>query len=288
MENLNWDDSRIFLVLAREGTLSAAARHLKTGVATVSRRIERLEHALGVPLFLRHQSGYVLTDQGEALLPSVEAVELAMTGMRKLAAEEAGIRGLVRLASVESLVDLFVVPALSPLLLGNPGLDVEILFSTATVNMHRHDADLALRMVRPEAGNLRFRQLAEMGFGLYGPIDGTRPNRMVTWPHTASLAIPIGWATVFAGRDAPRFTVNTLSGQIEAVRHGVGQAVLPHFLARESGLRLISDRLPDGEKMQRPVFLVTQADVAASRRITAVSEAIGDEVVRRRHELSEP
>ena len=175
MENLNWDDSRIFLVLAREGTLSAAARHLKTGVATVSRRIERLEHALGVPLFLRHQSGYVLTDQGEALLTSVEAVELAMTGMRKLAAEEAGIRGLVRLASVESLVDLFVVPALSPLLLSNPGLDVEILFSTATVNMHRHDADLALRMVRPRSRKFAVSPACR---------DGIRAIRTDRW-HTA-------------------------------------------------------------------------------------------------------
>jgi biotin operon repressor len=58
---LHWDDARVFLAIARRGTLSGAAADIGTGLATVSRRIERLEHALGVPLFSRHQSGYRMT-----------------------------------------------------------------------------------------------------------------------------------------------------------------------------------------------------------------------------------
>ena len=69
MNRLNWDDTRLFLALARHGTLSGAARELGIGLATISRRVERMEHALGLPLFLRHQNGYDLTDQGAALLP---------------------------------------------------------------------------------------------------------------------------------------------------------------------------------------------------------------------------
>ncbi|MBN9242300.1 MAG: LysR family transcriptional regulator [Mesorhizobium sp.] len=288
MSDLNWDDCRIFLALAREGTLSGAARQLRTGVATVSRRIERMEHALGLPLFLRTQTGYMLTDQGETMISRAEAVELAMLEMRQEASDHAEIRGVVRLTSIESLVAPLIVPALAPLLGANPGLDVEILFSTATINMHRHDADLALRMVRPERGHLRVRQLATMGFGLYGPPDGSRPGRMITWPEAASLGTLLKWSEAFEGQHAPRLAVNTLPGQTQAVRCGIGVAVLPHLVARDAGLQLLTDRLPGGEPMQRPILLVTHADLAASRRVVSVAEAVGGEIVRHRRSLAEP
>jgi DNA-binding transcriptional LysR family regulator len=288
MSDLNWDDCRIFLALAREGTLSGAARHLKAGVATVSRRVERMEHGLGLPLFLRTQNGYALTDQGEAMLPRAEAVELAMAQMRQEANDHAQIRGVVRLTSIESLVVPFIIPALAPLLAANPGLDVEILFSTATINMHRHDADLALRMVRPEHGHLRVRQLATMGFGLYGPPGGSRPRRLVAWPEAASLGTLLAWTEALAQPHAPRLAVNTLPGQIEAVRLGIGIAVLPHLLARAAGLHLLADRLPGGEPMQRPILLVTHADLAASRRVVSVAEAVSEEILRQRQALAEP
>ncbi|TNB49256.1 LysR family transcriptional regulator [Martelella lutilitoris] len=285
MVQFNWDDNRVFLALAREGTLSGAAAQLKSGVATVSRRIERMEDALGVPLFLRHQSGYSLTDQGEALLPRAEAVELAVKDMHRQASDHVGIRGQVRLASVESLVAAFIVPALAPLLADNPGLDVEIAFSTTAVNMHRHDADLALRMVRPERGNLVVRQLATMGFGLYGPADGAQPSRIVTWPQSESLAVPLGWSSAFSQSGSARFAVNTLAGQIEAVRRGIGRAVLPHFLAGE-GMRRLADRLPDGSVMERPIMLVTHGDLVGSQRVASVAEAVAAEIIGRRRELS--
>ena len=65
---LLWDDARVFLAIARSGTLSGAALALDMGIATVSRRLDRLESALGLPLFSRHQHGYRLTDDGDALL----------------------------------------------------------------------------------------------------------------------------------------------------------------------------------------------------------------------------
>jgi hypothetical protein len=63
--------------------------------------------------------------------------------------------------------------------------------------------------------------------------------------------------------------------------------VLPHFLAREAGLRLIADHLPKGDPMQREILLVSHANLAASRRVVSVAEAIADEIVSRRRELAE-
>lgn len=284
----NWDDLRVFLALAREGSLTGAARRLRAGVATVSRRIERFEAAVGVPLFLRHQSGYSLTDQGMALMPRAEAAEEALAGLQREAGEQDQIRGHVRIASIESLITPLLVPALAPLMAAHPGLDIEILFSTQAVNLHRRDADLALRMLRPDHGHLRVRQLVVMGFGLYGPPDGTQPVRHISWPEQVSLGTVLAWSRAFAGADAPRLAVNTLDSQIEAVRQGIGVAVLPHFLARRAGLALIARHLPDGAAMERPVFMVTHADLAGSSRVSAVAEAIVDSVSARRAEFGPP
>lgn len=284
----NWDDLRVFLALAREGSLTGAARSLRAGVATVSRRIERFEAALGVPLFLRHHSGYALTDQGAALLPRAEAAEEALAGLRHEAGAQDQIRGHVRIASIESLITPLLVPALAPLLAAHPGLDVEILFSTRTVNLHRHDADLALRMLRPDHGHLRLRQLMVMGFGLYAPPDGAPPQRQVSWPDQISLGTVLAWSRAFAGPETPRFVVNTLDSQVEAVRQGLGVAVLPHFLARRAGLRLLAVRLPDGGLMERPVYMVTHADLSGARRVSAVAEAIAEAVAERRGEFGRP
>lgn len=281
----NWDDLRVFLALTREGSLTGAARRLQAGVATISRRIERFEAALGVPLFLRHQSGYSLTDQGRALLPRAEAAEEALAGLRQEAGDQDQIRGHVRVASIESLITPFLVPALAPLLAAHPGLDVEILFSTQAVNLHRHDADLALRMLRPDHGHLRVRQLVIMGFGLYGPPGGEHPARHISWPDQVSLGTVLAWTRAFAGPDAPRFAVNTLDSQVEAVRQGLGVAVLPHFLARSAGLKLLASCLPDGNVMERPVYMVTHADLAGSRRVSAVAEAIAERITARRAEF---
>ncbi|RWR31887.1 LysR family transcriptional regulator [Sinirhodobacter populi] len=281
----NWDDLRVFLALAREGSLTGAARRLGAGVATVSRRIERFEAALGLPLFLRHQSGYSLTDQGTALLPRAEAAEEALAGLRHEAGAQDRIQGHVRIASIESLITPLLIPALGSLLAANPGLDVEILFSTQAVNLHRHDADLALRMLRPDHGHLMVRQLVGMGFGLYGPPDGARLDRQISWPDQISLGTVLAWTRAFSRPDTPRLAVNTLDSQVEAVRRGLGQAVLPHFLARPAGLRLLADRPPDGGMMERPIYMVTHADLAASRRVSAVAEAIADSIISRRAEF---
>ena len=285
MERLNWDDIRLFLALARDGTLSGAARALGIGVATISRRIDRIEHAIGLPLFLRSQHGYALTDQGAALLPRAERMELAAHEIGIEAALQVDIRGKVRLASIESLIVPIVLPALDPLLRANPGLEVEVIYGPAAVNLHRHDADLALRMVEPQGGNLLVRRLATMGFGLYGPADGRRPARHVTWPDLAGVETLLGWSRSFLDANGSRFSVNTLEALVVAVTRGIGIGVLPHFMAQPAGLQLIAGALPDGRKMERPVLLATHAELAASRRVRAVADAVADQVVRHRRLL---
>src|SRR3546814_16289569 len=97
--SLLWDEARIFLAIARGGTVSGAAIALGMGVATVSRRLDRLEAALGVPLFSRHQNGYRLTDDGDMLLERAEALEHAGQAFGEDAQQQGRVSGCERLAT---------------------------------------------------------------------------------------------------------------------------------------------------------------------------------------------
>ncbi len=277
---LLWDDARVFLAVARKGTLTAAARLTGGGVATVSRRIDRLEAALGVPLFVRHQTGYRLTDEGEALLPKAEALEHAAQAFEHQAAQESEVAGPVRLATAENLANPIIIPSLPILLNRHPQLELEIATDVASVNLHRRDADLALRMVKPTRGNVTVRRLATLGFGLYGsrrylktrkrsvdsgPLDN---DSFIGWSEAQSHLPAAQWIARSLRNRAPALTTTTLSAQLQAASAGLGLAILPHFLARDAGLQ----RLPVELGVDQAIWLVIHSDLAQSRRVRAVAD----------------
>ena len=73
---VNWDDMRIFLALAASGSSAAAAKTVGNDATTVSRRLQRLERALGTSLFEHGRAGLMLTDAGHRLLAHAEAMEV--------------------------------------------------------------------------------------------------------------------------------------------------------------------------------------------------------------------
>lgn len=291
---LNWDDARVFLAVARKGSLMAAAGVLGSGVATVSRRIERLEAALAVPLFARHQTGYRLTDEGNALLPRAEALEDAALNFEKQADRQAEASGPVRLATAENLANPIIIPSLPALLKQHPKLELEIATDVASVNLHRRDADLALRMVKPDRGNVTIRRLATLGFGLYGAqcyLDGRKlrhkgrldeDDDFIAWSEAQSHLPAAQWIERKLRGRAAAVTTTTLSAQLHAASSGLGLAVLPHFLAREAGLI----ELPQELGVDQTIWLVIHSDLTQSRRVRAVADHLSDVILSQRGRLS--
>lgn len=169
--DFNWDDVRIFLAVARIGTLSGAADTLGMGIATLSRKLDRFEKSLGMPLFSRHQNGYRLTDDGEALLERAEALEYAGLALGESAKLQGNVAGVVRLATSDNLATHFILPSMKGMLEKYPDLRVEVLSGVQSVNLHRRDADLAIRMVKPESGNLTLKRLGTVGLDYTVPMN---------------------------------------------------------------------------------------------------------------------
>ncbi|MBD2799777.1 LysR family transcriptional regulator [Xenorhabdus sp. M] len=293
VQSLIWDDIRIFLAVTRTGTISKAAELLGIGVATVSRKIERLEATFGMPLFLRHQAGYKLTEDGTALLEKAKAMEATANSFLFGADTRADIVGIVRLATLEVLSNHLIMPNLSALQKNHPNLMLEITTDIYSVNLHRRDADLALRIVRPDKGHINIRQLGTLGFGLYGSKEylATCSSKIFTgqydnahfigWTNEHSQLPSMNWLKENLRGRSPSIATTSISGQIAAATAGLGLAVLPHIAANHAGLVCISRELG----INTPLWLVIQSDLAHSPRVRKVADFLADIVFQNQDKL---
>lgn len=290
---LRWDDARVFLAIARSGSLSGAAANLGAGLATVSRQIERLEAALGLTLFSRHQNGYRLTDDGAALLERAEALELAAEAFAEGSAAQAAIAGRVRLATAETLANHIIIPAMSKLTSQYPDLTLEVVTDVQTVNLHRRDADLAVRLVKPERGNVTIRRLGTLGFGLYASRTYTgqrhetarlETDRFITWCETYAHLPAAQWIERVLRGHPPILATTTLSAQLSAVVAGIGLAVLPHFLGRQNDLVCVQPDIG----IDQEIWLAVHSDLGQTRRVRVVADFLVGLVRDSKQELETP
>lgn len=179
------------MAVARGGGLSSAARDLGVSPQTAGRRIAALEASVGVPLFVRHPSGYRLTDDGRAMLGDAEDVEQTMHRLRENVAARGGdVAGVVRMAAPETLATNLLVPALRPLLDRYPALRLDLVTGVDTIGIARGEADIALRLVRPEKGALTIRKAGRMAHALYAASATVRDRhhpRLIGWSSAYDL-----------------------------------------------------------------------------------------------------
>ena len=287
---LIWDDARPFLAVARLGTLSAAASHLHIGIATLSRRIERLENALGVPLFIRGQSGYQLTEDGLTLIDKAEILESAALTFSSVAAARAEIVGRVCLATAETLATEIIVPALPRFMQLYPRLNVEIVTDIRTANLHRRDADLALRMVNPDRGNMSLQRVGTLSWGLYAsesyllqrPFNDSDKalsgHSIIAWSESRSELSAAKWIDSFLRTSGPTISASSLQTQLAAAKAGLGLAALPHYLGRGAGLKCLRKSLG----LDQPIYLVVQSDLAQSARIRVMCDFLREVMAEKR------
>lgn len=286
--SMDWNDLRYFLAVARTGSLTQASSDLRVSQSTVGRRVIELEKAIGMTLFQRHPTGYFLTDDGREVLRHAELVEDRVMALELgVAGRDDKPAGTVRLATSENLATDLVIPALPAFRERYPGICLEIITSTATAELGRREADIALRVVRPTRGNLKVRRVGHMTYSVYGsrdylarhpciegePLGG---RHFITWDDSHGFMPAAAWLM----REHPRCKValvtSSLPTQIAAVRAGLGLAVIPDFLvAKEDFIRVV----PPEQMFSAEVWLVTHADLAASARVRAVADFIAEHMV---------
>ena len=167
---MNWDDLRVIVTLAREGTLAVAARRLRVDQTTVARRLRALEENLGTPLFERSDGRWRPTPFGERVLERAARIEEDVAAVLRLAdAGASRVSGVVRITAVSAIISEWLQPRLADLYLRHPELCVELIDSNDNLNLARREADIAVRLARPASGGFLIRKLVDVGFSRYGP-----------------------------------------------------------------------------------------------------------------------
>lgn len=269
---LDWDDLRVFLELARAGSLSAAARSLRLSHATVGRRLATLEATLGRSLMERRPDGYVLTEDGEGVRALAEAMDERAQAIRRREGDAAGLTGTVRLTMTQALADIFLIPRLGPLRAANPALDLEIIVDNRTLSLARREADLAVRLARPQRGDLVGRRLATLGYGLYAAPDA--PDTLIAYDESMAELPEALWLDRHGGGRRVAFRSNSVQGQLAAAVAGFGTAFLPCMLA-DGVAGLVRHPLPGPppcSPLTREVWLLVHRDRRDVPRVRTVIE----------------
>lgn len=280
---LDWNDLRFFLAIARDRTHTAAAQSLRVSQPTVSRRLAALERAFGAKLFLRAPDGYALTAAGRRLHDAVEPLAAQLDRVERGGVDEASRAvGTVRVAVTEMTAVQLVDEALGPLLAAHPGLTVDLLAANLTADLARGEADLAVRLVRPDTADLVRRRLGAMRYGLFGarayvaqapPLaEGLEGHRVIKPLRSMARGPEAAWLEQHATRATAAVCVDSPHVAVRAAAAGLGLAVLSGSLALNAPELVCVRSL--GEIPAREVWLVYHRDLRGVARVRCVADAI--------------
>jgi len=283
MNSIDWGRIRSFLTVARLGSLSAAARELGVSQPTLTREIQALEAATRLNLFQRTTQGLNLTEAGQALVEAATQMsEAADRFARQASGLSVELQGTVRVSANE-IVGFYLLPtALAAFRAQHPGVQIEIVISNRASSLSKREADIALRMFRPQQPDLVVRRLADLPLGFFAQreylerhgtprnIDDFKTHGVIGFDEDMDFldgAARLGYS--FTREDFPLRTDHMLA-QINLLRAGAGVGATHLGLARRFPelVRILEDiPLPALE-----FWCVCHRDVQHNSRIRALMQ----------------
>lgn len=267
--------------------MSAAARRLGVDHTTIARRIGAFERDLGSPLFDRGPNGFVATSLGESVIATAERVEDEVIGLlRRIEGAADHLSGTVRLTTTASVASLLFAPALGGFLRAHSGLRIELVGDNRNLDLSRREADLAVRLARPEAPALITRRLGDYAMACYAAIDDPRPfadQIFLAHEDAFDIVAPQRYLSALVPPDRMVLRSNTTEALIQATRAGLGCAVLPCLVAeRDPTLR----RVPAPRAMPvMALWLVYHEDLRRSPRVRAAAAFVTEAIAARQADL---
>ncbi|WP_208277605.1 LysR family transcriptional regulator [Massilia oculi] len=287
MKHTNWDDLRLLLLIVQEGALRSAARKAGLSPATLSRRLDDLEEALGQKVVERFQGGCVPTAFGADIIAwAGQMGEIALEIERTRDRQDAhAASGIVRINTDEWL-SYFLTTRFARFHDQYPNVEIEIVTSHRPYSLARREADIAIRPFRPEQLDLVTRRVGTLSFGLYC-------SREVAAVHAPALAkrdwasLPfVGfdepraefqsdrWLRALPGAPAPWIRCSYGLGILDGVAHGAGLGVLATFLATDQENLVAA--IPHIPELDQDIWLSMHSSLRTSARIRAVVDFMGE------------
>ncbi|MCA8880951.1 MAG: LysR family transcriptional regulator [Rhodobacteraceae bacterium] len=290
----HWDDMKIFLAVAREESLSGAGRVLRLDPATVGRRIARLEQAMDTPLFVKSPQGYALSAAGDRLLSHAEAAEQAMRAASEaLSGPSGSLSGQIRIGAPDGCANYLLPRVCAQISEENPDLDIQIVALPRVVNLSRREADMAITVSAPTAGQLLVQKITDYRLHLVAsrrylrdnpPVETVadlRGRRMIGYIPDMIFDAELDYLTALGVERVP-LASNSVPVQLKLAMQGVGLCVAHDFCL--PSYRPLRKLLADEICLTRAFYLVRHQGDQRSERLTRFSdqlcEGLREEVAR--------
>ena len=269
---MNWDDLRLFLAVARAGSISSGARQLNLQHSTVSRRMRKLEQELGVRLFDKIPSGYALTTAGENLMQAAGRMErevLAVDGT--LSGSDLKPSGPLRVTAVDNMATTVLMPMFGEFSRRYPDVTLHVMVSNSDASLALREADVAIRLCNTPPDTLIGKRIITVSSAIYASPnyieqmreDGGEP----VWIGVECCSFHKSWTKQVCGEQPHRFYVDDTLLTQAALREGLGISILPCFMGDlDPALERYSEPQPEWDL---GLWILLHPDLKRTARVLA-------------------
>lgn len=232
---MQWDDLRIFLAVARRGSISGGASLLNVQHSTVSRRIRSLEQQLGTTLFERKKSGFELTEAGEHLKASAARMELEVLDLEgALSHQDERAAGELTVAAINNMASTILLPVFADFSKEHPNIKLHVQVSNTYVSLAERQADIAIRLTNTPVETLIGTRLTTVASAVYGSkkyiCEVRETNAEPKWLGIECCAFHRLWTNEACPDHDHTFYVDDTLLTLAALKQDLGLAYLPCFM----------------------------------------------------------
>jgi DNA-binding transcriptional LysR family regulator len=283
--NVGWELYRSFLGVLKEGSLSGASRALGITQPTVGRHVAALERALGVGLFTRSQVGLMPTEIALALRSYAETMESTAASLERTATSHGeGVRGVVRVSASDVIGVEVLPPIVARLRDRHPDLKVELVLTDRVQDLLQREADIAVRMVRPDQGQLVARRIGQIELGLHARkeylsrhgeprnLGELSTHSVIGYDQPSAFVRKAGKLLHSYSRDTFSLRTDNNLAQLALIRCGAGIGVCQVPIARRDDAltRVLAKRF----SLQLETWVTMHEDLRNSPRCRATFDAL--------------
>lgn len=284
---MDWDDLRFVLETVRQSGLSGAARVLGVNHATVARRIQAAEIALGARLFDRLPTGYRPTKAGMQVVKTAEVMETAGADLSRLiGAGDTSPSGSLTVTAPPLLIEHVLGPLLHAFHLEFPDIDLTVLGSNEVLNLARREADVAIRISETPHESLYGRRVTPQRSAVYASADYVQrleadPDEALAWlrfQHWTGILPEV--KTRYPNAQI-KMVFDDMAAMLGVTRAHLGATRVPCFLG-DRDPKLV--RVPDLPTFPYPsIWVLTHEDLRNVTRIAAFTGFISKRLSQMQH-----
>lgn len=285
MADLNWDDLKVFLSVARLESLSNAGRVLKMDPATVGRRINRLEEKLAARLFVKTPQGYAITEAGQGLVDHASAAERAAIGALEDSRDASNLlTGTIRIGAPDGVANYLLPQVVAAICDENPGLEIQIVALPRVFNLSKREADMAITVSPPETGRLTVQKLTDYRLHLAASrsylnhhpaietLEDLSHHRLIGYIPDMIFDRELDYMSELG--DAARLSLmsNSFSVQLNWARQGAGICIVHDFAIPTFPdlMKILTDKV----SLSRSFYLIRHADDRRVERLNRFADLL--------------